>query len=90
MPLPPLPILVISGPSDVNFLYVFGKSRSTTVITGAVLPGTRSHWPLRHSFTSNGWPSSAGASCISGVSTSSFSTPRCPTQTSENFFAMPL
>ena len=29
-------------------------------------------------------------SCISGVSTSSRSTPRCPTQTSLNFFANPL
>ena len=57
---------------------------------GAVLPGISSHSPRFQSFTSNGCASSAGLSCISGVSTSSFSTPRWPTQTSLNFFAKPL
>jgi hypothetical protein len=60
------------------------------MICGAVLPGISSHWPFFHSFTSKGWASSPAVSCMMGVSTTSFSTPRWPTQTSLKVLAKPL
>ncbi|MCY1368129.1 hypothetical protein D9M69_550940 [compost metagenome] len=64
--------------------------RSTTVMDGAVLPGIRSHSPAFQSFGSNGWPSSPGVSCSSGVQTRSLRVPRYGPAISLNFFAMAL
>ena len=86
-PLEPMPTLWTRGPRAVIILWALGKSRVITDSWGMVRPGMASVSPLLQSATS-AWAISPGLSCISGVATRSFASPRCTAASSENFSAM--